>query len=138
MLVIPVCSAFCINAQDIDNLLSTKAVTYNQAIWLILKAADIQDINNPEAAFNHVGYLLPAGTDPDDFAKLNILSLVIMQSFDMKGGIMYTLRKNARYAYRELLFRNIIRGRTDPDMLVSGEQLLYYINNVLARQEDVL
>ena len=129
-----------IPAEEIDALLGTRFLTYEQAIWLILRVADLQDIKSSEDAFKYAvsKKWLPDNTKPKDRARLDSVSVVIMKSFKLKGGIMYTFSKNPRYAYRELLYRNVINGRVDPRMRVSGEQLLYYIHNVLARQEGDL
>jgi hypothetical protein len=53
----------------------------------------------------------------------------------MKGGAFYTLSKTPHRAYRELLSQNIIQGRADSDMAVSGELLLFIVNRVLERME---
>jgi hypothetical protein len=53
----------------------------------------------------------------------------------MKGGAFYTLAKTPHYAYRELLLQNIIQGRADPDMAVSGDLLLFVINRALEKKE---
>jgi hypothetical protein len=59
-----------------------------------------------------------------------------MQAFNIKGGPMYTITKTSHYAYREMVFQDIIQGRVDPGMKVSGEQLLFLVNRVLYRMDD--
>jgi hypothetical protein len=128
-----------ITADDIDTLLQTRAITYEQAVWLILRVAEIPNIGSSAEAYLYAisKDLLPSdGIKPQDAARLDNLSFLIMRTYNLKGGIMYRLRKTPRYAYRELLYMNIISGRVDPAMKVSGEQLLYYIHNILTRQEE--
>jgi len=58
-----------------------------------------------------------------------------MKSFKIKGGIHYTISNNPHYAYRELVYKEIIQGRADPGMKVSGDQLLFMIGRLLSSQE---
>ena len=122
---------FSQSAADMEQLLASNSVTYEQAAWFILQAADIP-ISRPQAAFSHAAEnnWLPAGAKPDNEAALDSVSLLIMQAFDLKGGIFYSEFKNPRYAYRELLYKSIIQGRVDPGMAVSGEYLLYLLGRV--------
>jgi outer membrane protein OmpA-like peptidoglycan-associated protein len=60
-----------------------------------------------------------------------------MGAFDLKGGIFYSIAKNPHYAYRELVYKEVIQGRTDPGMLVSGEEFLFILSRVLSLVEDI-
>jgi len=132
--------AFAQTAVEVENLLGTNAVSYQQAAWLVLEAADLSaeaGITSQIEAFRYVmeqGWL-PAGVTPDGRARLDEVSLIIMQSFGIRGGVFYTLTGNRRYAYRELVYRNIIQGRSSPAMAVSGDSLLFVVNRVLSFQE---
>jgi hypothetical protein len=57
-----------------------------------------------------------------------------MNAFEIKGGIFYTFTGRPRYAYRELVYLNIIQGRTEPGMNVSGELLLFITSRILTTQ----
>jgi len=123
-------------AEEIEILLNTNTVTYAQAARFTLEASGVL-IANPQEAFNAAinrGWL-PENTTAGDYARLDNICLLIMSSFNMKGGIMYSIFKNPRYAYREFLYQNIIQGRSDPMMIVSGKMLLFYINKLLAISE---
>jgi len=144
-LVIAICffvalPAFAQTAIEIENLLNTNAVNYQQAAWLVLEAADIsaaRQITSQADAFRYAmeqGWL-PAGVSPGGQTRLDEVSLLVMRSFDIRGGVFYTLTGNRRYAYRELVYRNIIHGRSCPTMAVSGDMLLFVVNRVLSFQE---
>ena len=126
--------AFAQDAAEIDELLSTEAVTYEEAAWLVLRAAEIPGINDPVRAFDHAmeRKWLPANAAPGDRARLDGVSLLVMRSFGFEGGLFFTLTKSSRYAYRELLQRGIIRGRADPGMDVSGNLLLFMAGGALS------
>jgi len=133
--------AFAQNAEDIDALLAADAVSYEQAAWFALGAADAPDFSGgPAEAFAYAAERgwLPAKVRPGDIARLDGLSLLVMQSHGIKGGFMYTLTKGPRYAYRELVYKNIIQGRTDPGIAVSGELLLFVLTRVQYYQEEQL
>jgi len=123
-------------AAEIEILLDTKTVTYAQAARFVLEAANALATDNREEAFNYAVQKdwLPKKLSSNDSAQLNYISLLLMRSFNIKGGIMYTLTKSPHYAYRELLYLNVIQNRSDPSVFVSGEQLLYYISRILAME----
>jgi hypothetical protein len=131
--------AFAQTAAELETFLYADAVSYGQAARLVLLAADISD-TRAEDAFSYAmekGWL-PATATQDAAAKLDGVSLLIMRAFGMKGGAFYTIMKTPHYAYRELLYQNIIQGRADSDMAVSGDLLLFIVNRVLERNEGEL
>ena len=127
--------AFGQSAAEIEELLSTNAVTYEEAAWFVLRVAETPGINGPAQAFSFAAERnwLPPRAAANAAARLDGLSLLVMQSFGFDGGLLFTLTKNSRYAYRELQNKGIIQGRADPGMDVSGDLLLYIISRVLSR-----
>ncbi|MDR1802472.1 MAG: hypothetical protein LBQ94_02595 [Treponema sp.] len=121
------------SADWIESLLASDRVTYADAALLVLEAADALAAPNPAAAFGYAAERgwLPKGAAADDAARLDGLSLLVMRAFDFKGGLFYTLTKSPHHAYRELTYRNIIQGRADPMMPVSGDLLLFTVNRIL-------
>jgi hypothetical protein len=63
------------------------------------------------------------------------LSLLCMKAFDLPGGLFYNLFPVSRYAYREMVYRQFIRGRSDPNMTVSGNDFLQILSRLLTEQE---
>jgi len=141
-----------INAQttdEIQTLLQTPVVSYAQAARFVLEAADVkipydntgeQDAAQ-EAAQNAMRYAvekkwLPKKADARDAISLERLSLLIMKAFDLKGGLLYTLFNGAHYSYREMVFQDLIQGESDPHNKVSGEEMIFIVNNLLYRIED--
>jgi len=127
-------------AAEIETLLNTKTVSYGQAARFVLKAADAAELLDTADAFSFAAdkRWLPANVSPDDGARLQGVSLLIMRSFGMKGGLFYSAFKNPHYAYREMVYQDIIQGRADPNMAVSGDMLLFLVNRVISRQgQDV-
>jgi len=130
---------FAQTAAELETLFYADAVNYAQAARYVLLAADINDLK-AEDAFSYAmeKKWLPAAAGKDTTAKLDGVSLLIMRAFDIKGGAFYTLMKTPHYAYRELLYQNIIQGRADPGMAVSGDFLLFVVNRALELTEGEL
>jgi len=120
-------------AAEMETLLETQSVTYAQAARFVLEAAEAATIADPAEAFRFAAdkNWLPKNVDPDTPARLDGISLLFMRSFALKGGIIYSFAQNPHYAYRELVYRSVIQGKTDPHMAVSGSQLIFMTNKVL-------
>jgi outer membrane protein OmpA-like peptidoglycan-associated protein len=128
-------------AEEIETLLSTKAVTYAAAARFLLEASETIITYDPDEAFRYAvaRNWLPKKAAPDTLARLDGVSLLLMRSFGIKGGIMYSIIKNPHYAYRELAYKHIILGRAEPAMNVSGERLLFITLRILnLRDEDAV
>ena len=127
-------------AAEIETLLASPAVTYAQAARFALEAADVTATANGEEAFNYAAdrKWLPKKAKPGDTAKLNGVSLLLMGAFNLKGGWFYTMVRNPHYAYRELVYMGVIKGRTDPHMAVSGDDFLYMVSRILSLKEAQL
>jgi outer membrane protein OmpA-like peptidoglycan-associated protein len=128
-------------ADEIQTLLKTPAVSYAQAARFVLEAADVKGpydktSGQDAARFAAEKKWLPQKADARDAISLEKLSLLIMKAFGVKGGPMYALFGGAHYSYREMVFQDLIQGRSDPHMRVSGERMLFIVNRLLYRVED--
>ena len=124
-------------AERIERLLQSSAVTYEDAASFVLEAADVFTAPTPAEALSYAveqGWL-PRGGAVGGNARLDRVSLLIMRSFNIRGGLFYSIARNPHYAYRELVYLNVIQGRNDPAMAVSGDLLLFMINRVLSYKE---
>ena len=125
-------------AAEVETLLKTPTVTYAQAARFAIKASEAAAINNPGEAFNFAveKKWLPKNVSPDSEARLDVISMLYMGSFNLKGGIFYSLFKNPHYAYRELAARKAFKGKNDSQTVVSGEQLLFITSRILSIVEE--
>jgi len=129
--------AFALSAQtamELETLLETNAVTYAQAARFVLEASEVAAISDPAEAFRFATERrwLPKRAAPGAAAQLEGISLLLMRSFNLRGGIMYYITKNPHFAYRELVYKAAIQGRVDPHMTVSGYQLIFMTNRILS------
>jgi outer membrane protein OmpA-like peptidoglycan-associated protein len=137
-LTVPAFLAAQSTAQEIETLLGTNAVTYAQAARFALEASDKLAVPDHNEAFRYAqerGWL-PRNVLADDTARLDGISLLLMRSFDIGGGIFYSITQNPHYAYRELVYKEIIRGRADPAMKVSGELFLFLTGRLLSQRDE--
>ena len=127
-------------AAEIETIMASPAVTYAQAARFTLEAAEVTVIANAADAFTYAAdrNWLPKKAKPGDTARLNGISLLLMEAFNLKGGWFYTMLKTPHYAYRELVYLGVIQGRTDPHMAVSGDDFLYLISRILSIKEAQL
>ena len=114
-------------ADMLELLLEKPELSWSEAGAFIQDAAETELLEKD---------LLPKNAAPGDTARLNGVALLLMKSFDIKGGIFYRIAKSPHHAYRELVYRGIIRGDTDPNMAVSGRQLLLMVSRLLSIRED--
>ena len=128
-------------AEEIQTLLQTPAISYAQAARFVLEAADVSGSYDKTSGQDAVRFAvenkwLPQKADAQNPISLEDLSLLIMKAFNLKGGPMFALFHNAHYSYREMVYKDLIQGRTDPHMKVSGYTMLLIVNRLLYRVED--
>jgi hypothetical protein len=131
------------NAQTADRvqtLLQTTFVNYAQAADFVLEAAGIAGSYNETSEQDSLSFAvekkwLPKKANEQDTISMGKLSLLIMKAFDLKGGPMYSLFGGAHYSYRELVYKDIIQGRSDPSMKVTGETMMFIVNRLLFSME---
>jgi outer membrane protein OmpA-like peptidoglycan-associated protein len=128
-------------ADFIQTLLQTQTVTHAQAARFVLEAAEVTGSYDKTSEQDAMRYAveqkwLPKKAAEQDAVSLERLSLLIMKAFELKGGPMYTLFNSAHYSYREMVYKDLIQGRTDPSMTVSGYTMLLIVNRLLFRIED--
>jgi hypothetical protein len=125
-------------AAGLEALLNEQALTWSATAAFVLEASGSADSINSEDAFLFAAERewLPKNAAADDAATLNGVALLLMRSFDLKGGIFYSLFKSPHHAYRELVYKGLIRGDADPEMTVSGRQLLLIVSRILSVKEE--
>jgi outer membrane protein OmpA-like peptidoglycan-associated protein len=125
-------------AQKMEDLLGKESINYGEASSFALEASEKAVLDNPNEAFQAAfsAEMLPKNIDASSSAELDGISLLLMKAFDLKGGLFYMIFQNPHYAYRELVYKDVIQGKSDPEMAVSGEEFLFMINRILSMMED--
>jgi len=132
--------AFAQTATEMDTLLASDTVSVAKAARFVLGAADLlpaglSGAEAEKAAYDKAktnGWINAASGEA---VTMKDAAFLIMQAFDMKGGVMYSLFESPRYAYREMVYRKLISGRSDQAMKVSGQRLLLILDKVINRDK---
>ena len=127
-------------AVRLETLLKETELSWSSAASFVLEVSETGVYKTPQEAFSFAQehQWLPKNVLPGDSAKLNGIALLLMRSFDLKGGIFYSLVKNPHHAYRELVYKGVIRGNADPRRSVSGQELLLMIGRILSKKEQAV
>jgi len=131
-------SLFGQTAARLELLLSEQELTWSQAAGFLLEASE-KMTGSPEQAFAFVmeQKWLPVHFQPNDKARLQGIALLLMRSFELKGGIFYSITHSQHHAFRELVYKEVISGDKDPRAYVSGRDLLLMVNKILSEVESL-
>ena len=124
-------------AAKLEAVFNNPQLNYRDAAIFILEASEKAVFNDPTEAFQFAmdNKWLPKKAQGADTATLKGISLLFMRSFNMKGGIFFSLFGSPRHAFRELVQMEVIRLNTDPDMAVSGPELLLMLGRLTGLRE---
>jgi outer membrane protein OmpA-like peptidoglycan-associated protein len=135
-------SAAALSAQtaaELERILALPAVNCGDAAWLILSSAGaVPPETSAGGAFSFAAdhNWFPKNAAPEAPVTLEGVSLLILQSLNLKGGLMFSLFQNPRYSYRELAYRQVIQGRAYSTQTVSGQRLLRILSRALEYSGD--
>jgi len=76
------------------------------------------------------------GTSADSPVTAEEISFLVMRAFTIKGGVMYKLFPNRRYAMKELVARGIVNGSGGKKRIVSGEEAVGIIRKTAVLSTD--
>jgi hypothetical protein len=125
----------------LDALLEEDTTSFGQAAYLVLTAsARIPDDKSPAEAAAEMagqGWKVPTRAAEEPLT-LGEYSFLLMQAFELKGGIMYRIIPGPRYAGRELAYLKFIKGNTSPYRTFSGEEAIGILGRLLEWKEEQL
>ncbi|MEM5948741.1 hypothetical protein WKV44_09320 [Spirochaetia bacterium 38H-sp] len=123
----------------IDKILNQKAITCGYAAYLILNAGGIiSEDTSPDSAWErwlNMGYV-KSNKKAQDPISLGEFSFLITKTFDIPGGMMYSLFPSPRYAARELAYLGYIAENPGPYRNLSGKEAISILGRILRGQED--
>jgi len=123
----------------LDTLFDEPATTLGQAAYLVLTASGrIPDDSSPAdaaASLAGQGWNVPERI-ADEPLTLGEYSHLLMQAFELKGGVMYRIVPGPRYAGRELAYLELIKGDTSPYRTFSGEEAIGILGRLMEWKEE--
>lgn len=126
--------------QVLDQLLEREELPFGEAAYLVLVAIDrLPEEAAPEEAAAALAGQIPAVRErgAGEAIPLGEYAYLLMQAFEVKGGLMYRLFPGPRYAARELAYRKIIRGKAHPNRPVSGTEAVQILRRLLEWKEGL-
>jgi hypothetical protein len=141
LLVTAVCMSVAAQSNDfIDKLLDEKAAAYGDTALIALASAGLVP---PDATVEQAIKFLGDNKwgfvrKPEELATLGDISYLLMRAFKMGGGIMYAIFPGPRYACRQFEYLELVQKNPIPSRLVSGEEVMQLITEVLAYREEAV
>ena len=128
--------AFGQTAAEMDVMLQADTVSGARLARFVLGSSGLlpPGLSGPQAEKAAYDMALSNGwitISPEENATQKDAAFLIMKAFNLKGGVMYSLLGNPRYAYREMVYQKLIMGRTDQAMKVSGKKLLQILDKTI-------
>jgi len=120
--------------QLLDQVLENPRLSFGQAAYLVLTAAqklpDSATTAQAAEALSAQGWKVRT-RGADDPVTLGEYSYLLMQAFELPGGLFYRMFPGPRYAARELAFRRWISGKAFPNRAISGEEGVRLLGDVM-------
>jgi hypothetical protein len=127
----------------IQELRSADEVGYREAAYAVLvSSGELPDSARPDAALNdRLRRLLGWEERPTDGpVSVAEFSFLVMEGFDIPGGLLYRIAPGPRYAIRELRFRRIVLERLNGPSPIRGPEALRILGKAVEwqrqREED--
>ena len=120
-----------------DSILSEEMLTYGSASYVLLTGTGVleDEATIQEAAGKMAQQFPDTALEWNEPVTLGRFSYMIMNAYEIGGGIMYRIFPGPRYAVRELRFKKIIQQKAYSGMDISGERALRIVGRVLDREE---
>lgn len=127
-------SVFAQSSEQLSKILKSEKVTFAEASYLPAVYANlVSEESTEEEAFKALqdnGYF-DAEITPDLQVNLSQLCNIYMKVFDIKGGLLYSIFKSPRYAFKEFKAISVLPSEADPSMAVSGRDSIDIFNSCL-------
>lgn len=122
---------------SLDSILAEKSLTYGGASYILLTGAGAagEDITFEKAAGIMKERIPSSEMEWNKPVTLGMFSYLAMETYGIKGGLLYKFFPGPRYALREMRFKRYVQGRAFNGMNVSGERALRIINRIIEKQE---
>ena len=139
MIVCGCTGLFSQSAEKIAQML--EAPTVNFADISYVAATYLNLVENSTSGEDSINALdryteFPKISQNNDALTYEDFAYFCMRTWNIKGGLFYTLTKSPRYAFTELQAKNIIHPSIQPDDFVPGYAVLTYITDVIAYSEE--
>ncbi len=126
--------AYSQSAEKLTEIIAAPNATYGQVAYI---AGVYQGIVHEDVSYEHAFETLQKDGVIKSTAKANEqislkeTAFICAKATNLKGGLFYSIFRNPRYAYKELKAKNVLPPTADPDMTVSGRDVIAVLNNCI-------
>jgi len=136
MLLLPIL-AFAQIAEELEQMIEADTVSAAKAARFVLEAAGLLQPGISGHAAERAAYDMASlngwiRIPAEENVSVKDTAFLIMKAFNLKGGIFYSIFKNPRYAYREMVYRKLVQGYPDPGAKASGRGLMQILGKTLS------
>lgn len=118
----------------LDTLLDEERATLGNTVYFVFLAAGIAAEDwSPGRSVEELrlrGWGFEEA-EVEEQVDLGSLAFLLMQTFNVKGGIMYSLFPGQRYAARELAYLGFVPGFASPNRVLSGREVTHILGRTL-------
>ncbi len=140
LFLVPAVQSFSQSNDMIDLVLEEDPATYGNTVYLALTGAGyVSESATPAEALDVLkqqGWKLKTRS-PDDPLRLGDYAQVLLQAFDIKGGLFYSMFKSPRYASRELKYLGFVKGSSASSRRLSGEDAVKILGKLMRWKEEM-
>jgi hypothetical protein len=120
--------------EKVDSLLAQVQARTDATCYLVLAAGGkVAESAEPETAYAAAvaGASLASARQASEPIRLDDYCYLVMRTFGLKGGLMYTIFPGPRYAYRELVSLGIVNPGGGPGRTVPGDEVLLILRRAM-------
>ena len=138
LFLVAVASTSAQSSELIDSLLGSDEASFGESAYMVAVGSGLADetvsVSEALEMIEKKGLNIK-GKSAGDEITLGELSYMIMELFDIGGGIMYSLFPSPRYAARELDFLGFIDAEAHPGNRIAGDSVIRMISSAIDMKE---
>lgn len=119
----------------IDKLLDEQKARFGLSAYLVLAASgkipEEASVEDAMEALDNRSFSSLKKKTKDDFITFRELAYLVMQAFEMRGGIMYRIVPSPRYAYKEMLFINLLNANQKDRAPINSDEMIDLLSGVM-------
>ena len=132
------CLCFGQSADIVSKMIESESVTYEDVAYFC--AINLGLANDNTSGEDALAALIDAKIvsmpkNPKANITYDAVANMCMKTWDIKGGLFYTITKSDRYAFKELQYLGFISSSENPKKLVSGTDVLNLITRCMEKTE---
>ena len=129
-----VTSIFAQKADAVTTMIETEKVTFSQVAYFAATYLEfLPDIASEQEAMNAISLRGISSIPDKPYEQLSYqkFAQICMNTWIKKGGLMYSITKSPRYAFREMQSLGLINYQKYPNQSLSGKEALNIITKCI-------